>query len=45
MPRYNFGVNIVVEGIDYEDAIYNYDQISKLFGILDTEVFEIEEIA
>ena len=45
MPIYRFGVNIKVEGLDYEDAIYNYDQIQKLFGILDTDCFEIEEIA
>ena len=42
---YNFGVNIKVQGEDYEDAIYNYNQIQKLFGIVDTDCFEIEEIA
>lgn len=45
MPTYNFGVNIKVEGLDYEDAIYNYNQIQTLFGILDTDCFDIEEIA
>lgn len=45
MPIYRFGVNIKVEGLDYDDAIYNYNQIQKLFGILDTDCFEIEEIA
>ena len=33
MPIYNFATNIKVEGLDYEDAIYNYNQIQKLFGI------------
>ena len=45
MPIYRFGVNIKVEGLDYEDALYNYDQIQKLFGILDVDCFDIEEIA
>ena len=44
MAKYRFSVNLVVEGLDYEDAIYNYDQIANLFGILDTEVFDIEQI-
>lgn len=44
MAIYNFATNIKVEGLDYEDAIYNYNQIQKLFGILDTDCFEIEEI-
>ena len=45
MPIYNFGVNIKVEGEDYNDALYNYNQINNLFGIVDTDCFEIEEIA
>ena len=45
MPIYNFATNIKVEGLDYEDAIYNFNQIQTLFGILDTDCFDIEEIA
>ena len=44
MPIYNFGVNIKVEGEDYEDALYNYYQIQTLFGIVDTDCYEIEEL-
>ena len=44
MEIYTFGANITVQGIDYEDAINNFDQISKVFGILDTDVFDIEQI-
>lgn len=44
MPSWRFDVSIVVEGLDYEDALYNYNQINNLFGILDTNCFDIEEI-
>ena len=44
MEKYRFGVNLIVEGLDYEDAIYNYNQIQTLFGILDTDCFDIEKI-
>ena len=44
MVKYRFDVSIIVEGEDYEDALYNYNQIQNLFGILDTNCFDIEEI-
>lgn len=42
---YKFGVYLTIEGIDYEDALYNYDQVIKSFGVVDSYNFEIEEIA
>ena len=44
MPKFNILANLVVTGLDEEDAIYNYDQIKNLFGIADVECLELKEI-
>ena len=41
---FKFGVYLTIEGLDYEDALYNYDQVTKSFGVVDSYNFEIEEI-
>jgi hypothetical protein len=43
--QYSFGVYVTIEGIDYEDALYNFEQMLKSFGVIDSYNFEIEEIA
>lgn len=44
MIKYKIEVSLVVEGIDGDDALYNYDRIKELNGILDVEMLDIEEI-
>ena len=41
---YSFGVYLTIEGIDYEDALYNYDQLLNSFGVVDSYNFEIKEL-
>jgi hypothetical protein len=45
MTKYKMGINLIVEGLDGDDALYNYDRIKELNGIVDVDCFDIEEIA
>ena len=42
---FKFGVYLTIEGLDYEDALWNFERVLETHGVVDSYNFEIEEVS
>lgn len=41
---YKFGVYLTIEGLDFDDALYNFNRLLESHGVIDSYNFDITEI-